>query len=94
MWQDTALTLINFSFIITLIPAIIRNYRLKNVESQSLLTYAFTALLLTLMSFIFYTLDLHLTMISTLGTALTWYLLTYQKITYTKTSTQHIVKDE
>lgn len=84
MWQDTVLTLINFSFIGTLIPAIIKNYRLKDVESQSLYTYISTALLLSFMSFIFVTLELYLTSVSTCGTAFAWYILTYQKIKYSK----------
>jgi len=84
MWQDTALTAINFCFILTLVPAILRNYRLKDVESQSLYTYFPTALLLTLMSFVFLTLDLHLSSISTSGTAITWYILTFQKIKYSR----------
>ena len=84
MWQDTALTIINFCFIITIIPAIIRNYRIKDTKSQSLFTYLPTALLLTVMCFIFYTLDLFLSSISTGGTAITWYILTYQKIIYSK----------
>jgi hypothetical protein len=86
MWQDTALTIINFLFILTLIPAIIRNYRLKDVKSQSLLTYGSTAILLTIMSFIFLTLDFVLTTLSTCGTAITWYILAYQKIRYTPRS--------
>ena len=82
MWQDTALTVINFLFILTLIPAIARNYRLKDVKSQSLYTYGSTAILLTVMSFVFFTLEFLLTTLSTCGTAITWYILTYQKIKY------------
>ena len=85
MWQDTALTLINFGFIITLLPALIHNYRLKDVRGQSLLTYASTALLLTVMSVIFFTLELYLTCVSTAGTGIMWYLLTYQKMKYSPT---------
>ena len=80
MWQDTALTVINFLFILTLIPAIVRNFRLKDVKSQSFYTYGSTAILLTVMSFIFFTLEFLLTTLSTCGTAITWYILTYQKI--------------
>ena len=82
MWQDTVLTIINFGFILTMIPAIVKNYKNKDLHSQSLLTYLSTALLLVLMSFIFWTLDLRLSCISTGGTALTWFILTYQKIKY------------
>ena len=84
MWQDIALSLINFGFIITLIPAIIRNYRVKDASSQSLTTYVSTALLLTIMLIIYYSLDLILTCLTTGGTALMWYILTYQKIKYHK----------
>lgn len=84
MWQDTALTIINFSFILTLIPAIMRNYKLKDVEGQSLYTYISTAILLTVMTYIFVTLKLYLTSVSTFGTATAWYILSYQKIRYSK----------
>ncbi len=84
MWQDIALSLINFGFIITLIPAIIRNYRVKDASSQSLTTYLSTAVLLTIMLIIYFSLDLFLSGLTTAGTALMWYLLTYQKIKYQK----------
>ncbi len=83
MWQDAVLSLINFGFILTLIPAIIRNYRMKDVAGQSLATYVSTAMLLSVMSFIFFTLDLLLSALGTAGTAVAWYILLYQKITYT-----------
>ena len=82
MWQDTLLGVINFGFVITLLPAIIRNYRLKNVEGQSFATYISTSVLLTIMSLIFITLDLLLSAVATAGTAVTWYILLYQKIRY------------
>ena len=82
MWQDTLLGVINFGFVITLLPAIIRNYRLKNVEGQSLATYVSTSVLLTIMSLIFITLDLLLSAVATAGTAVTRYILLYQKIRY------------
>lgn len=82
MWQDFALSLINFGFIVTLFPAIIRNYRVKDASSQSLTTYLSTAVLLTVMLFVYYTLDLILSCLTTTGTALMWYILTYQKIRY------------
>lgn len=84
MWQDIALSLINFGFIITLIPAIIRNYRVKDASSQSLTTYLSTAVLLTIMLIIYFSLDLFLSGLTTAGTALMWYMLTYQKIKYQK----------
>lgn len=84
MWQDIALSLINFGFIITLIPAIIRNYRVKDASSQSLTTYLSTAVLLTIMLIIYFSLDLNLSGLTTAGTALMWYMLTYQKIKYHK----------
>ncbi|MEM0466023.1 MAG: hypothetical protein QXL17_04590 [Candidatus Thermoplasmatota archaeon] len=83
-WQDIALTAINFGFIITLLPAIIKNYKLKDVTSQSLTTYLSTSLLLTIMAIIFFTLDLPLSCLSTTGTAIVWFIITYQKIAYTK----------
>jgi uncharacterized membrane protein len=86
MWQDFALSLINFGFIITLFPAIIRNYRVKDASSQSLTTYLSTSLLLTIMLFIYFSLDLILSALTTAGTALMWYILTYQKIRYQKIS--------
>lgn len=84
MWQDFALALINFGFIVTLIPAIIRNYRVKDASSQSLTTYISTAVLLTIMLTIYFTLELYLSGLTTAGTALMWYVLTYQKIKYQK----------
>jgi len=83
MWQDTALSIINFGFILTLIPAIIKNMKEKDVGGQSVVTYLSTAVLLTVMSFIFWTLDLLLSAVATAGTAVTWYLLLSQKILYT-----------
>jgi hypothetical protein len=88
MWQDIALSLINFGFIITLIPAIIRNYRVKDASSQSLTTYFSTAVLLTIMLIIYFSLDLNLSGLTTAGTALMWYMLTYQKIKYQKIVTE------
>lgn len=82
VWQDTALSIINFGFIITLIPAIVHNFKNKDVKGQSLITYISTAILLTVMSFLFFTLDLLLSAIATAGTAVTWYILLYQKIAY------------
>ena len=82
MWQDTALSVINFGFILTLIPAIVKNFWDKDVGSQSMLTYVSTAVLLTIMSFIFWTLDLLLSAVATAGTAVTWYILLSQKIMY------------
>ena len=78
------LSVINFGFILTLIPAILRNYRLKDVGGQSFITYVSTAILLTVMSFIFFTLDLTFSAIATAGTAVAWYVLLYQKIRYNK----------
>jgi hypothetical protein len=83
-WQDIALTLINFGFIITVIPAVLRNHRFKEAQSQSLSMYLSTAVLLTIMTYVFLTLDLLLTCLSTAGTGIMWYILTYQKIHYTK----------
>jgi hypothetical protein len=82
MWQDTVLTIINFGFILTLLPAVFRNFQMKEMQSQSFSTYCSTALLLTAMVYIFFTLELYLSSISTGGTALMWYVLTYQKIKY------------
>lgn len=82
VWQDTALSIINFGFILTLIPAIAHNFRNKDVKGQSLTTYVSTAVLLSIMSFLFYTLELWLSSIATAGTAVTWYILLYQKIVY------------
>jgi uncharacterized membrane protein len=82
MWQDFALTIINLGFIITLIPAIIRNFQMKNATSQSIITYGSTAILLTIMVFVLYTLELWFSSISTTGTAVMWYILTYQKLKY------------
>jgi len=82
MWQDSALAIINFGFILTLIPAIFRNYKLKDTNSQSLYTCLPTALLLTIMAFIFITIPLIYSSITTGGTAIAWYILTYQKFKY------------
>jgi len=84
MWQDFALTAINFGFIITLIPAIIKNYQGKEVSSQSFLTYFSTALLLVIMAYVFLTLQLVMSCISTAGTGIMWFLLMYQKIIYSR----------
>jgi ABC-type Co2+ transport system permease subunit len=82
MWQDIVLTIINFGFMITAIPAIFRNYKMKEAKSQSLSMYLATAVLLTVMAYVFFTLDLLLSCLSTAGTGLMWFLLTVQKIKY------------
>lgn len=82
VWQDTALSIINFGFILTLIPAIVQNYKNKDVKGQSLLTYVSTAVLLSIMAYLFFTLDLWLSSVATAGTAVTWYILLHQKIVY------------
>ena len=82
MWQDSALTLINFGFIITLIPAVIRNFKLKDVQGQSFYTYFSTAVLLSILVYVFFTLELILSSVSTGLTAIMWYVLTYQKLRY------------
>jgi hypothetical protein len=82
VWQDTALSIVNFGFIITLIPAIIQNYKDKDVKGQSFITYISTAILLSFMSYLFFTLELWLSSLATAGTAITWYILLYQKIVY------------
>jgi hypothetical protein len=83
-WQDIILTIINFGFMITAVPAIFRNYQHKETKSQSLSMYLITAILLTVMAYVFLTLDLLLSCVSTAGTGIMWYLLTYQKIIYSK----------
>jgi len=83
-WQDIILTIINFGFIITVIPAIVRNYQLKDVRGQSLLMYISTTILLAAVAYIFLTLDLFLSSLSTAGSAFMWIALTYQKIKYDK----------
>jgi uncharacterized paraquat-inducible protein A len=82
MWQDTILSIINFGFILTLLPAIFRNHQLHDVEGQSLATYFSTSVLLTIMSYVLFTLELKLSALSTAGTAITWYILLYQKMRY------------
>jgi len=82
VWQDTALSIINFGFILTLIPAIVQNYKNKDVKGQSFLTYVSTAVLLSIMAYLFLTLDLFLSSLATAGTAVTWYILLYQKLVY------------
>jgi hypothetical protein len=82
IWQDLALTVINFLFILTLVPAIVRNIRLKEVHGQSLYTALPTAVLLVIMAWVFYTLELYLSCLSTAGTAVMWSILAYQKIKY------------
>ena len=81
-WQDVALTIINFGFMVNAIPAILRNYQHKEAESQSLSMYLSTAILLTIMAYVFLTLDMLLSCVSTAGTGIMWYILTYQKINY------------
>jgi len=81
-WQDIVLTMINFGFIITVIPAVVRNYQLKEVRGQSLSMYLSTALLLAVMAAVFFTLTFYLTCASTAGTAIMWFILTYQKLKY------------
>jgi hypothetical protein len=83
-WQDIVLTIINFGFMITAIPAILRNYQHKEAKSQSLSMYLITAILLSVMAYVFLTLDMLLSSISTAGTGIMWYLLTYQKIIYSR----------
>jgi len=84
MWQDIVLTIINFGFMITAIPAIMRNYQVKEAKSQSLLMYLATAILLTVMAYVFLTLDMLLSCVSTAGTGLLWFVLSFQKIKYSK----------
>ncbi len=86
MWQDYALSLISACFIITLIPAVLRNYKLKDVKGQSIHTYLSTALLLTLMSGVYFSMEFYLSGITASGTGLMWYILSYQKIKYSKFS--------
>jgi len=81
-WQDIVLTIINFGFMVTAIPAILRNYQLKEAKSQSLSMYLSTAVLLTVMAYVFFTLDMLLSGVSTAGTGIMWYILTYQKVKY------------
>ncbi len=83
-WQDFVLTAINFGFMITAIPAILRNYKIKEAKSQSLSMYLATAILLSVMAYVFLTLDMLLSSLSTAGTGIMWYILTYQKIRYSK----------
>jgi hypothetical protein len=84
MWQDFVLTIINFGFVITAIPAVLKNYKMKEAKSQSLAMYLATAVLLTVMAYVFYTLDMPLSCISTAATGILWYILTYQKVLYSK----------
>jgi hypothetical protein len=84
MWQDFVLTIINFGFVITAIPAVLKNYKMKEAKSQSLAMYLATAVLLTVMAYVFYTLDMPLSSISTAATGILWYILTYQKVLYSK----------
>jgi len=84
MWQDPALSIINFAFVLTLTPAILQNFKLKEVKGQSILTYSSTSILLTIMCYIFFTLNMNLSSIATAGTAIAWYILWGQKIYYTK----------
>ncbi|MEM0492864.1 MAG: hypothetical protein QXS02_02765 [Candidatus Thermoplasmatota archaeon] len=83
-WQDIALTIINFAFIFTLIPAVIKNYKLKDVKGQSLLTASSTSILLLIMAYVLFTLSLYLSFISTIGTAIMWFILTYQNVAYSR----------
>jgi hypothetical protein len=83
-WQDIVLTVINFGFMVTAIPAIIRNYQHKEAKSQSLTMYLTTAILLSVMAYVFFTLDMLMSAVSTAGTGIMWYMLTYQKIIYSK----------
>jgi len=58
---------------------------MKEAKSQSLLMYLATAVLLSVMAYVFFTLDgLLLSGISTAGTGLMWFILTAQKIKYSK----------
>lgn len=84
MWQDIVLSAINFGFIVTVVPAVIRNYQVKEAKSQSLLMYLSTAVLLTVMAYVFFTLNLLMSSMSTLGTGIMWFMLTAQKILYSK----------
>jgi hypothetical protein len=83
-WQDFVLTFINFGFMITAILAILRNYRLKETRSQSLSMYLSTAILLSVMAYVFFTIDMILSCISTAGTGIMWFILTYQKMIYSE----------
>jgi hypothetical protein len=83
-WQDFVLTFINFGFMVTAIPAILRNYKIKEAKSQSLSMYIATAILLSVMAYVFFTLDMLLSSLSTAGTGIMWYILTYQKVIYSK----------
>ena len=78
------LTVINFGFVLTAIPAVMKNYKMKEAKSQSLLMYLATAVLLSVMAYVFFSLDLLLSSVSTAGTGIMWYILTYQKIVYSR----------
>lgn len=83
-WQDFVLTFINFGFMITAVPAILRNHQHKEARSQSLSMYLATAVLLSVMAYVFLTLDMLLSCLSTAGTGIMWYILTYQKVIYSR----------
>ena len=83
-WQDIVLTVINFGFMVTAIPAIYRNYQHKEAKSQSLTMYLTTAVLLSVMAYVFFTLGMLMSALSTAGTGIMWYILTYQKIIYSR----------
>ena len=74
MWQDWVIAIVQWVFALVLIPAI-RHPLNKPPFSSSLLT----AILLTVLSFVFYTLSLWNSTFSSLAVAAAWYVLAWQK---------------
>lgn len=74
MWQDWAIAIIQWVFVVALIPTI-RDPLAKPKFSSSLLT----AVLLTAMSGTFVTLELWNGAFSSLAIAIAWYILAFQR---------------
>lgn len=74
IWQDIVISAGQWIFIIALIPSIFSQ------NKPDIRTSLMTAIVLTAFSFTFFTLDLVIGGISSLGTATCWWILFIQKI--------------
>ena len=72
-WQDWVFSIGSWIFIIALIPTI------KGKDKPQLSTSLITGTILATFAVAYFTLELWLSTISTIGTSLSWFILAYQK---------------
>ena len=74
VWQDIVLTAGSWVFIIALIPT------LRGKEKPQISTSIVTGCILIVYAFVYVTLDLWISVVSTSALALSWFILAAQKI--------------